>query len=247
MSVIYNRTFATGNQRYLNLAAEDYLRPLSIGTNWNRIRIGVLFAVGTVSGNAWPLRGPTFSLGVCNGILNSPGVLTATHVIGWGTGTNPITSSSGTWGYNAGTGGNSYFTASGWTFYKIANGALTTGTTGSFTLNVPTNAPAGTARRGICVLDINKSALISGNMTQGVMGGAAAHMSLDLTSSDLYATMEWYASAPTIQGTALNFLANGNSIAFNETTNGALDTVFLYWNHYTVPFELYELAVYRVG
>lgn len=247
MSVIYNRTFATGNQRYLNLSIEDYLRPISIGTNWSRIRIGALFALGTVSGNAWPIRGSTFSLGVCNGIFNSPAVYSPTHAVGWGWPTNPATSSTGTLTYNAGTGGNSYFSSGGWNFYKVAAGVLTTANTGSFTLNVPSNAPAGTARRGLAILDISKSALISGNITQGIMGTAAGHMSLDITSADLYAALEWYASAPTIQGTALGYLAVGNSIAFNETTNGALDTVFLYWNQFTVPLELYELAVYRVG
>jgi hypothetical protein len=249
MSVIYNRNFASGNQRYLTLTTQDYLRPMSIGTSWSRIRIGMLYAMGTVSENAWPVRGCSLSLGVCNGIQNSPANLTQTHAFGWAIPSLPTTASPGNWGYNAGTGGNSYFSASGWTFFKIASSVYTTSNTGSVTITAPSNTTLGgaIARRGILILDISKSALVSGNISQGGMSGAVAHNSLDLTSSDLYSALEWYTTAPTIQGTALSSLAVANPIAFNESVNGGLDTVFLYWSHYTVPIQLYELAVYRVG
>lgn len=250
MSVIYNRSFASGNQRYLTLTTQDYLRPMSIGTSWSRIRIGMLYAMGTVSENAWPVRGCSLSLGVCNGTQNSsPALLTQTHAFGWSLPSIPTNNSPLNWTYNAGTSGNSYFSASGWTFFRIISGTYTTGNTGSFTATVPSNTTLGgaLARRGLLILDISKSALVSGNISQGGMSGAVAHNSFDLTSSDLYAALEWYTTAPTIQGTALNSLALGNAIAFNESVNGGLDTVFLYWSHYTVPIQLYELAVYRVG
>lgn len=249
MSVIYNRTFATGNQRYLSLNAEDYLRPMSIGTAWSRLRIGILYALGTVSENAWGIKKCSMGLGVCNGDQNSPLNLAARHAFGFCVPSSTQTASPSNYTYNAGTAGNSYFSATAWTFIRVVSGVQTTANTGSFTTTVPTNTTLGgaLARRGILILDINKSALISGNITMGVMGGAVAHNSLDLSSSDLYAALEWYASAAPIQGTNLNYLALGNSLAFNETTDGSLDTVYLYWTHYTVPLELYELAVYRVG
>jgi len=250
MSVIYNRNFASGNQRYLNITNEDYLRPISIGTGWNRIRIGMLYALGTVSENAWPIRSASLQLGVCNGIQNSPLTQNCTHAFGFGT-PNEIsnTTASNVFTYNAGTSGNSYFSSTAYIFWRVAAGTHTTSATGGLTVTAPSNTTLGgaLARRGLLIVDINKSALVSGNITQGAMSGAVAHNARDLTSSDLYSALEWYASAPTIQGTALNFLALGNSLAFNESVNGGLDTVCLTWNMYTVPLQLYELAVYRVG
>ena len=249
MSVIYNRNFATGNQRFLSLNVEDYLRPFSIGTAWSRLRIGILYALGTVSENAWNIKKCSMGIGVCSGNQNSPLVLSSRHAFGVCVPSSTQVTAPSNYTYNAGTAGNSYFSATTWTFIRVVSGTQTTASTGSFTTTVPTNTTLGgaIARRGILIFDINKSALISGNMTMGRMGGAVAHNALDLSSSDLYAALEWYRSAPIIQGTALNFLALGNTLAFDETTNGSLDTVYLYWTHYTVPLELYELAVYRVG
>lgn len=249
MGVIYNRNFADGNQRFLSLNNSDYLRPIGIGTAWSRIRIGIHYCVGTVSENAWPIRGGLFSLGICRNIQNSPAVLTPSHAFGVGIGGVPNSTSVINWTYNAGTAGNSYMSLGNFYFYRVVAGTFTTSNTGSFTTYAPTNTTLGgaLARRGILIVDINKSALVTGNITQGLAGNAVAHCALDLSTSDLYSALEWYASGPPIQGTNMTNLALGNTLAFDESVNGGLDTVFLYWSHYTVPLELYQIAVYRVG
>jgi len=246
MPVIYSRNFATGTQQYLALGPSDYTRTLSIGTNWSRIRIGILAAMSTVSENAWSIRQCSWALGVCNGASSTGSVQAPTHAFGWAS-SLPSSVSPGNWTYNAGTAGNSYFSG-GWNFYRYAAGTATTAATGSITPTLPSNTTLGgaIARRGILILDINKSAMISGNITQGIMCGAVGHMSLDLTTNDLYAALESPTGA-TIQGTAMLMLALGNSLAFNEVTNGILDTVFVYWSHATVPFQLYEIGIFRVG
>lgn len=249
MSVIYARNFATGTQNYLNLTVNDYLRPISISNNWNRIRIGMLCALGTVSELAFPVRGCSLGLGVCNGINNSLSLQAPNHFFGFTTPAPPSTTTAN-FVYNAGSAGNSYFsTTNVFSFVKYAAGTLTTGAVGALTLLLPSNTTQGgaLARRGILIVDINKSALVTGNITQGATCGAVAHMALDITTSDLYTALESYTVAATIQGTALTTIALGNSLAFSETTNGILDTVCLYWNHFTVPLQLYEIAVYRVG
>jgi len=248
MPVITARNFATGTQQFLSMGPEDYLRTLSIGTGWNRIRIGILYALSTVSENAWPIRNCSLCLGVCNGIQSTPAVISPAHAFGWGLPTYPAAVAANNWAYNAGTGGNSYFSQTAWSFFRYAAGVVTGAAVGALTVTTPSNTTLGgaSARRGILILDINKSALIVGNITQGAMCTAVAHMTLDMASADLYAALASPAGA-TIQGTAMSTLALGNSLAFSETTNGPLDTVFLFWSHFTVPLQLYEIAVYRLG
>lgn len=249
MPFIAARNFATGNQQYLSMSTADYFRTLSIGNNWSRIRIGVLLAMPTVYETTNVLRGSALGIGVtCEGCSISQQF--PNHAFGFGVPHNgPDAVSTANWTYNAGTGGNSYFSATGWGFAKWAAGVKTTSAVGGLTVNLPSYTTLGgaLARRGILILDISKSALISGNITQGVQCGVAAHMALDITTNDLYSALEWYASAPTVQGVALTSLSLGNSLTFNEATNGALNNVSLYWNHYVLPLQLYEIAVYRVG
>lgn len=249
MSVIYARNFATGTQNYLNLTVNDYLRPISISNNWNRIRIGMLCALGTVYETTFNIRNCSAALGISSGIRNSIGVQAPSHFIGTSFPQIPATSTTGSFTYNAGTAGNSYYTTTGFSATKYTAGVLSSASVGSFTTAIPSNTTLGgaLARRGIYILDISKSALVSGNITQGMTCGAVAHMALDITTDNLYTALEWYTTAPVIQGTALTTLGLGNSLAFNEVTNGILDTVCLYWSMLTVPLQLYEIAVYRVG
>lgn len=249
MPVIYSRTFATGQQQYLSLSNDSFTRQLTIGSNWNRIRIGILCALPTINENAWGIRSGVFGLGICNGASSGGSAQAPAHQFGWYVGGYPSYTTPTLWTYNAGSAGNSYFSNAAFFVHKVAAGVVTTATVGSFTTTIPSNTTLGgaLARRGLFIVDINKSALISGNMTMGASSGAVAHMALDLASTDLYQALEWVSTAPVIQGTALTNLALGNSLAFNETTNGMLDTVFLFWNLYAFPLQLYELAVYRVG
>lgn len=248
MPVIYNRNFATGNQRYLSLGANDYSRTMNIGISWNRLRIGMLYALSTVSETTWPLRGGILCLGVCSGSQSSVSALSPRHAFGFGVGT-PVMTAPASWAYNAGTGGNSYYFSGGWSFFRVLSGVYTTAAVGSLTVYAPSNTTLGgaSARRGILIVDINKSAPISGNITQGATSGVIQHMALDITTPDLYSALEQYATPALIQGTSLSAVSLGNSLAFNEAVNGLLDTVFIYWNNYTVPLQLYELALYRVG
>lgn len=246
MSVIYSRVFASATRNYLNLATGDYMRPIAIGDNWNRIRIGMLCSLGTVDELAVPIRGASFNVGVCSGYSSSSSMLAPSHFVGFGWPSTPDTGNSLT--YNAGSGGNSYFTGT-WMFYKYAAGVKTTSAVGADTMQLPSNATTGgaLARRGVFVLEINKSALYVGNITQSTMHNATAHMSQDLTSSDLQYCVESATVFPYIQGTATLGQAIGNSIAFNEIQNGPLNTINIFWNHYLAAFQLYELTVYRAG
>jgi len=260
MPIIYSRNFATGAQQYLVLNGNSYARTLSIGTNWTRLRIGLLCNLqAPINNSALAIHTPSLCIGVCSGYGSDVSVKSPAHCFGWAW-TNTPDNTTTDLAYAAGSSGNSYWNMAGGTIYcyfKYENGAATRSTVGSVDRFLPTNNPAGTARRGILIHDISKTARVSGNINQGVTCGAVAHMSLDITSSDLYKALEGGASAtspgtyPIIQGTALTGqpigYGAGNPLAFNETTYGGLNTVYVYWNHITMPFCLYEIAVYLVG
>jgi len=250
MPIIASRNFATGTQQYLSLSSSDYLRTLTIGQSWLRLRIGILYALGTVAENAWSIRSPSLCLGVSSGPSSSPSVQSPSHCAGFSVPTAPVNAAPTTvLTYNAGSAGNSYFSTAGYAFFKYTAGSLATGAVGSFTTVAPTTTTLGgaLARRGMLIVDINKSAALIGNLTFGAYSTAAGHMGLDITSSDLYWALDWASATPTIQGVAMNGLALGNTLAFNETVNGLLDTIFLFWGSYVSPLQLYEIAVYKVG
>lgn len=249
MPVIASKNFATGTQNYLNLGVDTYCRGLSIGTQWTRIRIGILCSLSTVQDTTYPIRGALLCLGVGNGINSNIGVYKPQHCHGWGQ-YYPFTNGTGTtWSYNAGTAGNSYFSATQFSGFKSEAGTVTNAIAGSFTSYIPSNSTLGGAipRRGLYVLDIAKSALLSGNILRYGATGAAAHMSLDITSDDLIVALQQYTTTPVVQGTAISQATAASSMTFNETLYGGLDTVFVYWGTFAVPFQLYEIAVWRVG
>jgi len=242
--VIYSQNFAAGNQQYLTLSAESYARPLTIGTDWNRLRIGILAAIPSLYGNAWNIKNATIAAGVCAGIASSPTANAPAHCVGYGLPIPPQTATGCTWSYNAGSSGYTYYSNSTTKYgFKYAAGANTL--TSGLTLASMLPRDDGTLpRRGLLIFDFAKSALISGNMSISGLSGAAAHMSLDITSNDLYYALG-AVTAPVVQGTALT-QGSGATVAFNETTNGALNTVFVFWSNW-LPFQLYEIGVFRLG
>lgn len=246
MPVVYARNFATGTQQYLSLSAADYMRTLSIGSNWNRLRIGILCAITPPGETTWNITGNNLALGMCAGYGSSLTTQAPAHVFGAALPNVPANISvQSVINYAAGSGGNTYYTSGGQVFFKYEKGVIGTSVTGSFTWNIPSCAQSGIARRGILILEMVKSALIAGNMTFALYGDTAALTAVDVTSSDLYTALE--SSAPAVQGITLTSLGVGNTIAFNEITNGFLDTVFVQWGGYINPLQLYEIAVMRVG
>ena len=107
MPVIYSRNFADGARNYLSLNNGDYVRSTSIGSNWNRIRIGILCALGTVNENAWNIRSGLLGLGVCNGASSCGSAQAPAHQFGFYLPTVVTSTSPTAWTYNAGSAGNS--------------------------------------------------------------------------------------------------------------------------------------------
>src|SRR5438876_3919296 len=80
MSVIASRAFNLIDDKYLTLANEEYVRTLAIGTNWTKLRIGMLLALATDGTNN--LQGTNLVWGLSSGKTNPFGAVTTTNFLG---------------------------------------------------------------------------------------------------------------------------------------------------------------------
>ena len=230
MSTIGSRVFVVGGEdKYLTLANEEYVRPLVIGNSWNRLRIGILMAANPDSTNN--LLSCAWVLGVCSGVDAPYGAASTTNFVGMGL-TTP-----GAFTYNAGTGGASFFTANASQTTKVAASVASGSSLGSV---YHTTSGAYAQRRCAQIVDITKG---SPNYTVTLYSeqNITAHTQYDLNYATFIYAME--------QGGTPNFSANNmgtatGNIAASETP-GPLNAVDLFWNRASFPWEIYAIAVYR--
>lgn len=163
MALIDLITFSDGDDKYLELAGESWGRQLAIGTNWNRIRVGIMCHL--VGDPGTTLLGALFMLGFSNGANQHALSQTASLWYGPALGSSAANYSGGSWAYNAGS-GNPYFSISHTStgFFRIVNGVITR-SAGSSTSIVPTST--GLARRWLLFSEIARDG------TAGKMGFAS--------------------------------------------------------------------------
>lgn len=232
MSVIGQRVFAVGgNQLYMTLANEEYVRPLGIGTNWSRLRIGVLMAMTPDSTNN--LSSMTFTMGICSGTANPYGAALTTNWAGVS-----VFSTAGGMTYTANA-GNPYFTnGTPGQGAKKVGAALTTANVGVNT-NIPTNG--GAIQRKVPIMaEVIKG---SPNYTFALVSPPSGAMTTDFSFGYFIDAMEQTSVNPVANGQTFNG-ATGAGIAVTEVT-GVFDTLDIYWNKAAYPVEIYGIAVYR--
>lgn len=240
MSVIGQRVFvAGGNQLYMSLANEEYVRPLGIGSNWTKLRIGLLLAQ-TPNGVS-NFTTAKFFVGLCSGTASPYGAASTTNCIGFNIAAS--TEAAGTWTYVANA-GNPYFNVGGGTsnFFKRVAVTVTSGAASQIGF-VATNT--GTLQRKSPVyIDIVKG---SPNWTGYGYQISAANMALDWTFANLLEGMESIQGAAGTTPVIGSLVFSGGSaaaVAFTEVA-GAIDTLDLLWNNATFTNEIYGIAVYR--
>lgn len=235
-SDIIQTVFGSQTLQPIRLRANEYSKPLAVGEHWNRIRVGVLLSAPYVGAYDYPAM--TFYIGVCTAgrtMKSANPHYVGCCVCGYVGGNTSLT-------YSAGTGTASYYSSNAFEALSMAGGVNSTAFTGSFTGNIPTSNPAN-PRRGIMLVDITKSAT-----RVQCFGGAVAHMTYNLGMTDLYSALEQVATTPVVQGISLTAgTAQTGLPALNETTNGYLNAMHLFWNHWAYPLEIYGLAVYHVS
>jgi hypothetical protein len=126
MALIDLITFGDGDDKYLQLANESWGRQLAIGSDWTRLRVGIMAHIFTDVTTS--LAGAFLALGFSNGANQHALSQNASLWYGqaWG-GTSSGGYGGGTWGYNAGS-GKPYWSAGGTSShgtYRIVNGVIT--------------------------------------------------------------------------------------------------------------------------
>lgn len=234
MAVVGSRTFTLdGVQPYLALANEEWVRPLGIGTAWTKIRIGILAAVrpnGTSN-----FTNAAFVFGVCSGQANPYAAASTTNFAGIAmAGSAAVT---GTWTYTGVT--NPYYVSGQVPLVRVgSSNTLGTGTSPSTAL-ATTTGPI--QRKHVFYLDIQKG---SPNYTFSWCATQAASTDTNFTLANLIYGCEQTTFAPTIGGVGLAAGINGATVAASESA-GSFDSLNIFWNQASFPFEIYGIAVSR--
>lgn len=243
MASIGSRIINLVEDKYLSLANEEYLRQLSIGSNWTKLRIGMVCALTPNGANN--LLGCRLVLGLCSAaspFANTLGYASATT--GNSIGCDFIIKSSGADDYgdfifNAGS-GNPYFTG---TFMAARRRYGSTATFAAFaSSNQAIAATTGALqRRSLIYLDITKG---SPNYTVKPFVLTSVQAKGDFATADFLDGLE-QSGTPVVNGQTLNTIA-ALTPACDETA-GAFNTLDLYWNRAAYALEVYALAVYRAA
>ena len=241
MALLGQRVYAVGgNQVYLALKKEEYIRPLAIGSNWTVLRIGLLFAV---SGPAGSMYGVDFGFGVCNSSLLGPQGLFSYNCPNWyGRTFNATTGSTVT--YTAGT-SPYYQTVGTYRAYRQGQSRGVWGAAGTAANLATTNGTP--QRRSMHVIEISKGA--AGATSGWGTTMSVAQTALDWTFDNLLEITEQYNQAPVVGTTGASTAITADSAAGTGAQNdtaGPLDSISIAWSPVDAALEIYGIAVYRV-
>jgi hypothetical protein len=238
MATIGSRLFNLVADKYLTLPNEEFVRTLAIGTDWNKIRLGVLLAVTPDGTNN--LGGVALMLGVCSGKTNPYGAASTTNFVGAALHTSNPGGTTGTLNYGAGS-GNPYFSSGGsWPATRVGAGLVAgTGAAVSFIL---TSNVGSTQRRSPLYVDIQKGTP-NYTITRWVPDlSQGPFQSGDCSPANFLTSLE----VPTPTWQNINLTSSSAALAASETP-GALDTFDLFWNKAAFPLEVYAIAAYRMA
>lgn len=237
MAVISTRVFGDGTYPLMELHNEEFIRQFSWLNGWERIRIGVL----------WAIQGSgTFTLanagvGICSSaspIEDTEGFKSAVcknaviQAISLGAVYSPTS-----YVYNAGS-GTPYYSQAFTGCARKQNASWTTGA-GSGAPNYM--AVAGTGR-SFFFADFIKAGGISG---KSFMPTSSAQGQFAYTMGDLYEGCQQARSgALYLRGATVAATAGGQSVASASELPGVFDCVSVWWDNAAVPIEIYGIVVY---
>jgi hypothetical protein len=217
--------YSTRTDKGIQIGNEEILRPMSIGTNWQKIRVGIRLGI---TGPAAPITGCFIGYGVCTG-LNGWKNNNIQEWVGAGFG-NLIESSVYT--YTIAT--PPYYTNGGITMPGLTriNGVTTVRTGSSTTGYLPANA---LTTRTAYYVDIQKGTPYTVITYQASSIGNAQ---TDITQSLFIQGME---SDSTPTGTT-----SPVSGTWTHPGPGLMDTVSVHWNRSTPAMNIFDIAVARI-
>ena len=218
---IVNKNIAGANVKCLSMTADQIGRTLRIGNRWNILHIGVLIGV---QGTGGTVTTPTLAIGVCSGTAQMFGSFAGFTRNFFGVRT------SGNLAFNGGS-PSSYqsgaFSACRKVGNTITDGSTTATLFGDATANLLTFI-------GIRVAKSGANILIQAVTCQNT------------TSTQNRSFTDWLMALETRTLTSLwgNYVVSGTlgTFAYDEATNGTLDTLYITWNQATVPLIIKDFG-----
>jgi hypothetical protein len=236
MRQVGERVFAVGgNQKYISMQNDELVRQLGISNDWNRLRIGVLFAIEA----SQTIYDADFVIGACNYGQNGDGIYSWSCPNWCGVGFTDYDGSTNL----AYTGGAApYFTGYQYSTYRVGNTRAWWGGNVS-----PTYMPASVGtpqRRGIWIIQVTKG---SPNFSVDAWGvNSASLVAQDWTYENLIEATAQNNNPPFVGTTALVRWAAPTASGAISESNGIMDSVSVAWKNMTYALEIYGVAVYRV-
>jgi len=245
MAIIFEETFSDGSDKGLVLSNEEWGRALQIGSDWTRIRMGMLVAMEPDGVNN--LSGAQFRFGFSTAANDHLGSLAAKLWYGavLNGGSSTINYLGGSYTYTANS-NNSYYATVNLPRVRALNGTLS-GSSNSGTYYIPT-LNNNKRRAPICV-QLKKSGTTMIVSPRCPPSGAGSPV--DFTLADLLATME----DPTDDAVSTTLLCRGIGLTGSWTSfadypdhaaaYGEIVAPHIGWNKTVAKLHVYAVVVSR--
>ena len=241
-----------GTARGMRLRNEEFIRPLSFGANWSKLRI--VLNVGVNDG--LNIVNALIDVGVCSGTLRGIGSNNPVNNVGSGIGgggaaryaANRLTTSSVTGGW---------FSSSGQRHFTAQHGSVVdsyaTDNVGTFYFGT-TGALNGVYRRQLFILDIQRVSSRQCLLANYVTNAAAVQcdvaevtmVQMCETPFNTTATLAsaWNLQSSTLDTTVQYSFPTATSVAWDEA-NGPLNALNIAWSSTAIPCIIWGIAVAR--
>lgn len=242
MAIITTQTFSDGTDKALSLENEEWGREMDIGSDWTRIRIGILFNISNVGTSN--LASTSLRVGISNAANKHPGSGTGKLWYGALFGINGSSLGGGTFTYNAG-GGDPYFS---WTpNSRVTQVNTTLSGSGQSATTIGAIAGGSTNRRSCVFAEIKK---VGDTMdVTGVSANSNQNVTLALFRTGMaYNANPFLAQNIVINGVNYSYCGTGNfsSRAANAATYGEPVAIQVGWNKSDPYFlNVFAIEAYR--
>lgn len=234
---IISRDFISIFDNALVLGGASYLRTLTCGAGWSRIRLGALVAV-TPNSTSNIVDVP-FIIGVCSGKSYPGSSNLPANAFGVSFNGNYTTGAARTLTYNANSSYPYYAPTTGSIYRRVGTTQFTSAGMGA--LFLPLANTGIQKRRFPVILDITRSLGGSGLATVTIYGVAvAATAQLDFRPDDLQSALDQL-GIPIVRNTTLSAGPTLSTINISDDA-GPLDTFEIFWGSETYPLEIYALG-----
>jgi hypothetical protein len=230
MVTIIERTYGDGTDKRLKLTAQEAIRPMSIGSDWGSILIGMRFNITDLGASMTGT--PRLAIGVCHGTAHGYSSISTAHWIG-------VRTAAATWSRNA----DGYYSHGGTTSLELrrkvgatVDGAANGSPTSHFTM--------WNDLRSIMVLRLTK--VTETTMSASLLHRTSSASLVDISLSTFLSVME--SSTTTLTSyTRTGLTISASTIAFDEAANGALNCVSIAWSRSDTDLEISDVVVTRTA